>query len=366
MEFRKMLFSLAALAVVSTLLPTNTSALQTVTSSNETVNINADSLHQAISGGSIENVKSLLAQKAPINAVDKNGNSSLIIAIENGNEDIVKLLIESGADINQRGRWGTIPILEASWHGNLSMIRLLIDNGVNLNAVNNAGLPAIHSAVLGRNPEVSIPELVKAGQSVHVRNEKTGTPPIIKAVINEKLRALKVLIELGANINDRNMKWKTPLHYSMPANYHRNPKVLLSITKLLIEHGADVNLTDREENTPLFYAAEYGEPELIHTLIEAGANVNLKNKSQSTPLLTFLSTSNDYKSFQLLVNAGADIHAKDQQGRNALHHQALSGSVSFEDRQDFKKINQYLIKNGIDINSQDIDGNTPPFTGSGE
>ena len=89
-------------------------------------------------------------------------------------------------------------------------------------------------------------------------------------------RVIKEALTSGADIEfikDTTTKM-TPL-MSAIKNYK------IDIAKYLIEAGAEVNAKDKKGNTPLHYVKN---KELAEILIEAGANVNAKNKYGQTPL----------------------------------------------------------------------------------
>ncbi|KQR94823.1 hypothetical protein ASG01_02865 [Chryseobacterium sp. Leaf180] len=54
----------------------------------------------ASSGKDLENVKTLLSQSKNINSVNANGQSALTMAVENGSEEIVAFLLNNKADVN--------------------------------------------------------------------------------------------------------------------------------------------------------------------------------------------------------------------------------------------------------------------------
>jgi len=51
----------------------------------------------------------------------------------------------------------------------------------------------------------------------------------------------------------------------------------LEIIKLLIENGVNINEKDDNNKTALFYATKYGQVEIVKLLIENGANINEKD-----------------------------------------------------------------------------------------
>jgi len=56
------------------------------------------------------------------------------------------------------------------------------------------------------------------------------------------------------------------------------------LVKLLIELGADVNAKNDVGDTPLIWASYNGDKELVKLLIKVGANINAKNKYEKNAL----------------------------------------------------------------------------------
>lgn len=80
------------------------------------------------------------------------------------------------------------------------------------------------------------------------------------------------------NINNRDKKGKTPLHF---ASIHSQ----LEIAKILIQFGAEIDSKDENGNTPLSDAVYYshGLADIILLLKEKGANPDLKNNYEVSP-----------------------------------------------------------------------------------
>ncbi len=85
-------------------------------------------------------------------------------------------------------------------------------------------------------------------------------------------------------------------------------------------------------------------------LITKGANVNAKNPNGRTPLFN-TTVEGSKETAEPLIAKGADLNAKDKYGDTPLH-QALQWKRS-------KEIAELLISKGADVNARSDDGSTP-------
>jgi len=115
--------------------------------------------------------------------------------------------------------------------------------------------------------------------------------------------------------------------------------------KLLISNGADVNAKAEKEMTPLHYAAKAGKMEMVQLLIKAGADVNAKDQNGLTPLVKTASRN----IAELLIAKGTDIDAGEG------YWTALHNAVRFRHRD----TTELLIQNGANVNAKNNDGKTP-------
>ncbi len=76
--------------------------------------------------------------------------------------------------------------------------------------------------------------------------------------------------------------------------------------------------------TPLMYAAVVGSADAMRVLIDAGADVNAKNAFGSTALMWSVT---DFKKVKMLVEHGANVNAASKAGRTALLLAASVGQV---------------------------------------
>jgi ankyrin repeat protein len=99
------------------------------------------------------------------------------------------------------------------------------------------------------------------------------------------------------------------------------------VVKALLAGGADVEADEvgLYGGKPLHWASEH-EADTVRMLLEYGADVNSRNTKEGefcgfTPLMMNASQHNDASDVtEILISAGADLHARDASGKNALDH----------------------------------------------
>lgn len=128
---------------------------------------------------------------------------------------------------------------------------------------------------------------------------------------------------------------------------------IVKIVNLLINHGYDVNETDENGITLLMYANKHASYEaqktlsydLTLTLVSHGAMVNTSDNMGRTPLMWACGgvtnigevegfASFDYEAIKYLIEAGADLSAKDHQGYTAYDYFKTNETASEEYAED--------------------------------
>lgn len=123
----------------------------------------------------------------------------------------------------------------------------------------------------------------------------------------------------------------------------------LRLVKKLINEGADVNEKFCYGMTPLLLASSIPRKEfdpILEVLVEKGANVNYKT-DQGTTALHNVVIGNRVKSVFILLANGAEVNVRDDEGRTPLHFASS------------KKIVEVLLQNGASPKLVDIYGNSP-------
>jgi uncharacterized protein len=147
-----------------------------------------------------------------------------------------------------------------------------------------------------------------------VETVETETVPLVKAVASNDLKAVKALLATGADPNVRNS-------VEIPVLVLAIRSGSAPMVEVLLKSKANPNIRDVDTDLPALMEA-LERPENIKLLLAAGADVNAASRKEGdlmgmTPLmLAALDGSEDL--VQLFLDNGADVSAKDAEGRTAL------------------------------------------------
>ncbi|XP_065883118.1 26S proteasome non-ATPase regulatory subunit 10-like [Dysidea avara] len=95
-----------------------------------------------------------------------------------------------------------------------------------------------------------------------------------------------------------------PLHYAADGGHSET-------VKLLMELGADINVEDEAGSTPLHYAAQSGSEDVVKMIIEREADIHAVDNDKRTPLHSAAGSGNEAV-VKFLVTKEADLNAMDE------------------------------------------------------
>ena len=99
----------------------------------------------------------------------------------------------------------------------------------------------------------------------------------------------------------------------------------IPMARFLLKHGANPNLS-AAESSPLAAAVSTGNITAVKMLLDAGAKTDLRD-GNTTPLMVVAFSKNyDPEMVATLLNAGADVNAKNNLGATALIHAVIAGN----------------------------------------
>jgi len=120
------------------------------------------------------------------------------------------------------------------------------------------------------------------------------------------LDTLNASILAGMDPNTKNSEGITPIHY---AALHGHSVCI----EPLVNVGAQLNSRDLHHDTALHISAEYGDLKTMAQLVKFGADVNLENEDGNTPLMISMFEGN-LAGVDLLLDAGALIEKTNIRG----------------------------------------------------
>ena len=164
-------------------------------------------------------------------------------------------------------------IVEAVIAGDVEKVEDLLTNGADPNAKGKDSFSLLHFAARHGHAEVA-KLLIEHGADVNDRNRYVYTTPLHEAAANGHAAVAKLLLEHGARTDVTSYGHETPFDMAV-ANGHAG------IVGLFIEHGADVNTAHRGALGPLQLAARNGQSDVARLLLDHGANVNLRHGGPS-------------------------------------------------------------------------------------
>ncbi|KAM6442286.1 ankyrin repeat domain-containing protein 22-like [Liasis olivaceus] len=148
--------------------------------------------------------------------------------------------------------------------------------------------------------------LEEDSNNLNIQDHFGGDTPLICACKKGHNRIVSYLLKMNADVNIKNKKERTCLHYAVKKRFGfldylliilLMPVMLLgyllmiskskqneTLIKMLLRAGADVNATDDSGRTALHYACEMKNQSIIPLLVEAGADLSIKDKDEETPL----------------------------------------------------------------------------------
>lgn len=98
-----------------------------------------------------------------------------------------------------------------------------------------------------------------------------------KAARTGNLELVKLLVDMGTDVNAKGYGAATALHYAS-VNGH------IDVVQFLIKQGADVNSADDKGGTALIYSVWKRHIKIVRILIKSGANVNAITNDGRTAL----------------------------------------------------------------------------------
>lgn len=201
-------------------------------------NMNQAAVDEFLTAASVDDVEGLtdgLKTGVPIDSIDSNGRTALLIATHSNSINAARFLINHGANVNLKDQLQDSPYLYAGAEGKLEILKMTVAAGADLQSVNRYGGTALTPAAHHGHEEV-VRYLLTTTIDVNQVNS-LGWTALLEAVI----------------LGDGGPAYQ-------------------NIIELLVTAGADLSLADDNGVTPLQHAKERGYAHIISILTKVGSN----------------------------------------------------------------------------------------------
>lgn len=263
----------------------------------------------------IEIAKILLKNGISVNSKSKHYGMLIHWAAFCGRTEIVKLLLDKGADINAKDKMGNTPILRAMSQNKIETVKLLFNSGADPLTMGPLGFNLLEYAT-----DKGDKEFVKQIATKIKNDSKKGLNALTTAARKGDLPMLKLLIEAGFDVNDKDsFGSESPL---IKASYYGKKEVV----EYLLEQGADIKATDYRGNTALLNAAYNGHTNVVEILLKNGAEINERNKLNWNALMQACVEGHFVTAKFLLENGSPTNEIDMEKGATALTLAKYSGS----------------------------------------
>ena len=352
-------------------------------------------------------VRSLIEAHVNVQTPNAKSFTPLMIAARNGDIEMAKLLIAAGVKVNETGPDGTHVLPYTINAGQSAFAMFLLEQGADPEG-SMGGVRALHTAVGAATGWLSEWSRTHGGVGILAGPARIFTRAEISSA--SRLELVKALLARGADANARitastmfmsyigypkkgafepfsvgtgDLLGATPLFLAsynangssrgaggdgnqqqqaaLDINGDAGPQST-AIIQTLLAAGADFRLTTVDGTTPLMVAAGLGRATFtpgiqrgrrspgaegaVTVLLDAGADVNAVNEADFTALHGAAFRGLD-EVIKILVDRGANIHARDYRGRTA--YRMAEGSKQSFQFQAYPGTAQFIKGLGADI-----------------
>lgn len=167
-----------------------------------------------------------------------------ITAATFGDIERMKILLENEDVDIDKGDYDLRTALHlAAAEGNVEVCQFLLSKGANVNSLDRSGYTPLECALAEEHGDV-INYLRENGGIINEERRDYLTKSMLDSASSGNVAKLKQLLVAGANINDSDYDFRTPLHLAASEGQ-------VEAVEFLLKNDADVNALDRFGNSPL-------------------------------------------------------------------------------------------------------------------
>jgi ankyrin repeat protein len=244
-------------------------------------------LHFAVQLGQLEAVRALLDAGANVNDSLADGTNPLVLAAQNGQWELGAFLIDRGADVNaSKQGWTALHQTSRIRRTNIGFLPPPVGKG-NLSSLDFV------KKLLAKGADVNAKMTRDFRDGYRNRLNRVGATAFLLAAKNDDTELMKVLLAGGADPKTPNADKTTPLMVAAGVDLWNpgedggtlpgdEPEALEAV-KMLVELGNDVNATNDRGETALHGAAYRGGNTIVEYLVSKGAKLDVRSNQGWTP-----------------------------------------------------------------------------------
>jgi uncharacterized protein len=231
--------------------------------------------------GAMDCVRALITAGVDLNQTSADGSSPLLVAVQNGYYDMARYLLDHGADLNLANSKGWTPLYLAvknrnhettaipgpDTDGALEFIQLLLDRGANPNL------------------QIQADTEIHQGMTAAWLKE-AGATPLLRAALCGDLTVVRLLLAHHADPSISTFDHTTPLMAASGVGWadgmlrEYSEDQTLEVVKLLLDLGGNVNAANDHGITALHGAGFKGANKIVQLLVDHGAKLDALDKGE--------------------------------------------------------------------------------------
>ena len=251
----------------------------------------------------------LLSLGAHPDYVSGNKQAGLLRSAEAGLTEIGEILIDYHADLETRDKKGRTALMTAAWKNHFAMVKLLLTRGANIHTVDLRRRNVLHNLAADKGHQKS------SGKTGERSKHRAG------------LEIVDYLLQAGINLDARDELGRTALHWTCVTDNETLMKRLLTSRLSGGSPSAELNATDGRMKTPLHLAASNDRDHLAAILLQNGADVHARSDGGWTALHNAC-MHGSLSLIEVLIEARADVNCELLNGRTPLHVAAETGNMA--------------------------------------
>lgn len=303
-----------------------------------------NALHIAAKYGQPEAIEALCLRGAIVNTPDNNGLTALMHAAKNGHSKCIQALLNRGANVILLDNIGYSPLHHAGKQGHKHALNACIEAGVplDLKCYEEGKTALMLASQYGRKESVFT--LIDKGADINTKSSKEGLTALMLASKEGHKGTVLTLLAGGSHTNLCDIYGWTALHFAGSWGRKETAGFLLVYGKAKIDYIGQTKNGAKVGLTPLMVASKAGQIDIINLLIDFGAGLDIRAENDGRSALASCAAIGIIKSIETLIECGANIEIKDNDGRTPLMIASMEGQYSSI----ICLLNNYADINGFD------------------